>query len=118
MRTEALKKAQQKYYQKRKLDEEYKENIKPIDDALNKISQVDGVEFDWKPLTEEEKITHHSNEGHDIGVIAQKLEKILPEAVSTRDNGYKAVRYEKIIPLLIQAIKEQQEQIDELKSKL
>jgi len=43
---------------------------------------------------------------------------VLPEVVATRDNGYKAVRYEKIVALLIQAVKEQQSQIDELKSKL
>ena len=60
------------------------------------------------PLTEEEKIEHHSNEGHDIGVIAQEIELVLPEVVTTRNNGSKAVKYDKIVPLLIQAIKEQQ----------
>ena len=60
----------------------------------------------------------HSFEGHDVGVLAQELEEVLPEVVATRDNGYKAVKYEKIVPLLIEAIKEQQEQIDELKSRL
>jgi hypothetical protein len=57
----------------------------------------------------------HSYKGHDVGVIAQEIEKVLPEVVTTRDNGYKAVKYEKIVPLLIEAIKEQQEQIDELR---
>ena len=51
------------------------------------------------------------------GVIAQEIESILPEAVQTRESGMKAVRYEKIIPLLIEAIKEQQKQINELKNK-
>ena len=82
-----------------------------------KIKQVSGVEFDWRPLTEEQKIWVHSNEGHDIGVIAQEIEEILPEIVTTRENGYKAVRYEKIVALLIEAIKEQQIQIDQLKGK-
>ena len=59
----------------------------------------------------------HSFEGNDVGVLAQEIEKVLPEVVATRDNGYKAVKYEKIVPLLIEAIKEQQKQIDELKSK-
>ena len=48
----------------------------------------------------------HENEGNDIGVIAQEVEKILPEIVSTRKNGYMAVKYEKIVPVLIEAIKE------------
>ena len=53
-----------------------------------------------------------------LGVIAQEVESVLPEVISTRESGYKGVRYEKIIPLLIQAIKEQQDQIDELKKQL
>ena len=98
-------------------DQRLKENIIPISSALDKINKINGVEFDWKPLTEEEKITLHGNEGHDIGVIAQEIEEILPEVVTTRENGYKAVNYEKIIPLLIEAIKEQQIQINQLKTK-
>ena len=64
-----------------------------------------------------EKVDHHSNEGHDVGVIAQEIEKVLPEIVTERENGSKAVRYEKIVALLIQAIKEQQIQINQLKTK-
>ena len=90
-----------------------KENISNIDEPLKKLSYINGVEFDWIP-----KEGIHSNEGHDIGVIAQEIEKILPELVTTRENGYKAVRYEKIVALLIEAVKEQQSQIDELKNKL
>ena len=51
-------------------------------------------------------------------MVAQEVEKILPEIVDTRDNGYKAVKYEKMVALLIEAVKDQQEQIDELKEKL
>jgi len=58
----------------------------------------------------------HENEGHDIGVIAQEVEKVAPEIVTTRDNGYMAVKYEKIVPLLIEAIKELSEEIDKLKA--
>ena len=57
----------------------------------------------------------HSFEGHDVGVLAQEVEKVLPEVVTTRDNGYKAVRYEKMVPLLIESIKEINAEIDELK---
>ena len=94
-------------------DERLKENITNIKEPLQKLSYINGVEFDWVP-----KEGIHSNEGHDVGVIAQEIEKVLPELVTSRDNGYKAVRYEKIVALLIEAVKEQQLQIDELKSKL
>ena len=97
-------------------DKRLKENIKPLDSALDKLMKISGVEFDWKKLTEKEKETIHGNEGHDVGVIAQEIEEVLPEVVQTRDNGYKAVKYEKIVPLLIEAIKEQQQQIEELKN--
>lgn len=79
-------------------DERVKDNVLPISNALEKLEQITGVSFDWKPES-----GHH---GHDYGVIAQEIEKILPEVVATRDSGYKAVKYEKIIPLLIEAIKE------------
>jgi hypothetical protein len=91
-------------------DKRWKTNIKNIDSPLEKISQINGVEFDW---IEDEPV--HGNKGHDIGVIAQEIEKILPDAVQTRESGMKAVKYEKVIPLLIEAIKEQQKQIEELK---
>jgi hypothetical protein len=99
-------------------DKRLKENIKPLDSALDKVLQISGVEFDWKELTEEEKKTIHGNEGHDVGVIAQEIEEVLPEVVTERDTGYKAVKYEKIVPLLIEAIKEQQQQINKLEEKL
>lgn len=54
----------------------------------------------------------------EIGVIAQEVESVLPEIVATRDNGYKAVRYERLVALLIEAVKDQQVQIDELKSRI
>jgi len=98
-------------------DKRWKENIQPIENALDKVSQISGVEFDWKKLTKEEKKTQHGNEGHDIGVIAQEIEKVLPEIVTTRENGYKGVRYEKIVPLLIESIKELKAEIEELKNK-
>ena len=94
-------------------DERLKENVKPIENALDKVSNIRGVEFDW---IVDKKI--HANKGHDVGVIAQEIEKVLPEVVETRDNGYKAVKYEKIVSLLIEAVKEQQVQINELKTKL
>lgn len=91
-------------------DRRLKENIIPISSAVDKVKRIGGYEFDWNNKSD--------FEGHDVGVIAQEIESVLPEVVANRDSGYKAVRYEKIVPLLIEAIKEQQLQIEELKSKL
>jgi hypothetical protein len=94
-------------------DSRLKENVTPIANPLEKIRQIGGYEYDWIPM---EGI--HENEGHDIGVIAQEIESILPEIVTTRENGYKAVKYDRIVALLIECIKEQQKQINDLKNKL
>ena len=84
------------------------------ENSIEKIEQIGGYTFDWK----KDKKNIHGFSGHDIGVIAQEIEAVLPEVVTTRENGYKAVRYEKIIPLLIEAIKEQQNKINELENLL
>jgi hypothetical protein len=93
-------------------DERLKDNKVLLTEALDKVNQLNGYEFDWIPM-----VGIHENEGHDIGVIAQEVEKILPEVVTTRDNGYKAVKYEKIVALLIEAIKELSNEVKELKGK-
>jgi hypothetical protein len=95
-------------------DERLKENITPIENALEKVLSLTGVEFDWKP----EYKDAHGYEGHDTGVIAQQVQEIIPSAVRTNQTGFLAVRYEKLIGLLIEAMKEQQLQIEELRSKL
>jgi hypothetical protein len=94
-------------------DKRWKTNIKVIENPLQKLQKLSGVEFDWI-----EDFRAHGNRGNDIGVIAQEVELVLPQAVQTRDTGMKAVRYEKLIPLLIETIKEQQKEIDELKNKI
>jgi uncharacterized coiled-coil protein SlyX len=94
-------------------DERLKENIQPIVDALSKVESISGNTYDWKEGFE----TIHSHTGHDIGVIAQEIEKVLPEVVTNRETGYKAVQYEKIVPLLIEAIKELSAKVKELESK-
>jgi hypothetical protein len=94
-------------------DIRFKENIKPIENALDKINQIGGYEFDWK----EENKTEHGYEGHDLGVIAQEIEAIAPELVQTRENGYKAVKYDKLVSVLIQAVKELSAKVNELETK-
>ncbi len=93
-------------------DERLKENIQVVDNALDKVSQLKGVTFDWKKDGE-----------HSAGLIAQDVEKVLPSAVKEKglpfkaddDEEYKTVEYSQVTGLLIEAIKEQQTQIDELK---
>ena len=98
-------------------DRRWKENIIRIENPLDKISKIGGYTFDWKELTEEEKQTQHGNSGHDVGVIAQEIQEVLPEVVKERDNGYLAVDYEKIVPLLIESIKELKQEVDDIKQK-
>jgi hypothetical protein len=91
-------------------DIRFKENIKVIENPIQKIRQISGNTYDWKA---ENKI-EHGYEGNDVGVIAQEIEAVLPQLVQTRENGYKAVKYDKLVALLIEGIKEQQIQIDNL----
>jgi hypothetical protein len=88
-------------------DERLKENVLIIDNALSIIESLEGVSFNWK-----------ENGERSIGLIAQDAEKILPEIVSTSDKGYKSIQYANLVAVLIEAIKEQQKQIDELKEQL
>ena len=81
-----------------------KENINVIPNALDKINAISGNTFTWK-----------SGKGDDTGVIAQEIEALgLPGVTETRDDGTKAVRYEKLVPVLIQAIKELSAKVDAL----
>jgi hypothetical protein len=82
-----------------------KENIKPLEDSLNKVLQLNGVSFDWKETQQP-----------SVGVIAQELEKVFPELVKTGEN--KSVNYNGLIGVLIEAVKEQQKQIEELKKQI
>ena len=83
-----------------------KENIHSIDDPLGKVMQINGVGFRWKDTKEDA-----------IGVIAQDIEEVIPEIVKNNDH-IKTVNYNGLIGVLIEAIKEQQRQIEELKSLL
>ena len=81
-------------------DERLKSDIETIDNALDKVMNMRGVSY-----------TKQAEKG--VGVIAQEIEKVLPEVVT--DGEYKSVAYGNIVGVLIEAIKEQQKQIDELK---
>ena len=92
-------------------DRSLKDNIVKIQSPLEKLKHINGYTFDWN-----EKSPKHKTGKSDIGVIAQEIEKVIPEAVR-KDKVTKTlqVEYVKIVPLLIECIKEQQKQIDELR---
>jgi len=90
-------------------DARLKTNIKLISNALEKTISLDGMTFNWNILAEGKDLIIR-----EPGVIAQQIQEVLPEAVVLRDNGYLGVRYEKLVPLLIEAIKELNEKIDKL----
>jgi hypothetical protein len=94
-------------------DERLKSNIVNIESALDKVMQLNGVMHDWNDTALE---LYPDRTYRDVGVIAQQVERVLPEIVITRDTGFKAVRYERLIPLLIEAIKELKQEINELKN--
>jgi hypothetical protein len=85
-------------------DKNLKDNIQKIESPLSIISKIGGYTFDWNDKQQ-------TYTGKDYGVIAQEIEEVMPELVITRESGYKAVNYEKIVPLLIESIKEQQNTI-------
>ena len=87
-------------------DVRLKENIHSIDNALDKVMQINGVEFDWKETKEP-----------SVGVIAQDIEEIIPEVVKI-SGDIKTVNYNGLVGVLIEAIKEQQKQIQELKKQI
>jgi hypothetical protein len=93
-------------------DRRLKDEIIPISNPIEKISQIGGYSFIWN--TEKQ----HIYKGKDYGVIAQEIEEILPELVDTRENGYKAVKYDRLVSLLIEGIKELSEEVKELKEKI
>ena len=82
-----------------------KTNIKPIENPLNKVMQIEGVSFNWK-----------EDNRPALGVVADQIEKILPELV--HGNDPKTVNYNGLVGLLIECVKNQQKQIDELKDQL
>jgi hypothetical protein len=97
-------------------DRRLKENIRAIENALELIRQIEGVRYDWKEdyLSERGGVDGYFVRKEDVGVIAQDLQKVLPEVVAERPDGMLAVRYEKIVALLLAAIKELDKKHDDL----
>jgi hypothetical protein len=94
-------------------DERLKDNIEVISNPIEKVQSLKGVTWDWNDNADKLQQSLPN-----VGVIAQDVEKVLPQLVKDRDNGFKGVDYAKLTGLLIEAIKEQQKEIDILKEKL
>jgi hypothetical protein len=92
-------------------DQRLKDDIIPISGCLDKINTIDAVEFNWNE-------NQQTYSGHDIGLIAQQIQEIAPEIVTERNNGYLAVKYEKMVPILVGAIQEQQSIINEMRAEI
>lgn len=90
-------------------DENVKSNIKVISNPLDRLEHLSGVTFTW----DDDKQDTYT--GNDTGVIAQQVERTeLPGLVQTRDNGLKAVKYERLVPLLIECIKQLNDKVESL----
>ena len=87
-----------------------KNNITPITSALSKVLQLNGVEFDFIS-----GVNCGHLKKHQIGLIAQDVNKIIPEVVGKNSDGTFGVSYQHLVAVLIEAIKEQQQEIEELK---
>lgn len=92
-------------------DERYKKNIQPISTVLPLLMQIGAYHYDWRVEDFPDKRFTHDRQ---MGFIAQELERSFPELVLTNKDGYKSVDYSRITPILVEAIKEQQAQIDQL----
>jgi hypothetical protein len=97
-------------------DERLKENIQTIQDPLEKLNSLRGVAYNLKGSSEAGSAAEPPK--RRMGVLAQEVQKVLPEAVQTRDDGYLAVEYSALTPVLIEAVKAQQKEIEELKAEL
>lgn len=93
-------------------DIRYKKDIENIDNSLEKINNLQGVYFNWN------SDSGYNNNSRNIGFIAQDVEKIIPEVVLTDNSGYKSIEYGNLSALLLEGIKQQQQEIDDLKSRI
>jgi hypothetical protein len=94
-------------------DLRFKKNVSPIDNALSGIMKIRGTSFEFR---NDEFKDYQFDEGTQFGFIAQDLEEVFPEVVKTELNGYKSVNYNGMIPVLLEAIKEQQKSIEQMKT--
>lgn len=99
-------------------DRNLKMDIVRIDNALEKVRWLNGVEFTWDKNKIAELVNVGPKPDRDIGLIAQDVEKVLPQAVTDRGDGYKAVDYSRLVPVLVEAIKELSYRVNILEAEL
>ncbi len=92
-------------------DARYKTDVQTLTGALDTIGRLRGVTFNWKS-------EQNDNRRTQIGFIAQEIEEVLPSLVSTDENGYKSISYPNVVPVLVEAFKEQQSQIEAQKAQI
>lgn len=97
-------------------DMRFKKDVEPLDGPLDSVRKLQGVSYTWNEQFRE--TTGDMTQDRQIGLIAQDVEKILPEVVSTGRTGYRSVDYGKITAVLIEAVKAQQLQIEDLQAQL
>ena len=96
-------------------DARFKKNVEDIDSPIENILKLRGVNFDWRADEFEDR---QFDDGRQIGFIAQEIKEVLPEVVIEGVDGYYAVDYSRLTPILVEAIKEQQKTIDQLRVKV
>lgn len=98
-------------------DARFKTNIASIQNPLQKVLALRGVNFNWNTAAFPQRMF---SDKRTLGFIAQEVEKVLPEIVQTENTteGYKSVQYDKVVALLVEAMKEQQKQINQLKKEV
>ena len=96
-------------------DQRFKQDVRPLVDPLKVVQSMRGVSYDWR---RHEYPEHQFDQGRQIGFIAQELAVVLPEAVERDERGIYRVEYNKVIPVLVEGIKAQQDQIDGLRDEL
>jgi hypothetical protein len=101
-------------------DEQLKSGIKTLQNALAKLMELDAVEYDWNENLSKDLYEYfkRKNRLHTIGLIAQNVRKYFPEAVTMNGEGYYHVEYSKLNAVLVEAIKEQQIFIDNIKTEI
>jgi len=90
-------------------DGRLKKDIEPLERSLEAVLELQGVRFSWNTLLFPDR---GFNEDRHIGLVAQEVEKVLPQVVHTNRDGYKSVAYDQIVPVLVGAVKEQQVMIE------
>ena len=91
-------------------DARLKENIETVSNALDKVTRLRGVNYEWR-ADAENRVGPMTGTGRHLGMIAQEVETVVPEVVDTSDDGYKSINYDNLTGLLVEAIKDQQEMI-------